>query len=249
MNHNLDRTQLILLAAAALLVIVAVTIGIISFQLGQHAAPVTQDIAGQNTVAPPPRIVTNTPTHTSTPPATDTPTATPFPTATPTPTPIVVIQHIDSLGRLETAEYTMQTVIDLENAPTNIWERILGTDKLMLVAEGEVVAGFDFTKVSEDDITVKGTEVEINLPAPEILFSRIDNERTQIYQRETGLFMKPDPSLESRARQLAEKALVEWAMERGIFDKAESAGKLQLENFLRALGFTAITINIEDKDL
>ncbi|HRV91344.1 MAG TPA: DUF4230 domain-containing protein, partial [Anaerolineae bacterium] len=188
-------------------------------------------------------------THTSTPPATDTPTATPFPTATPTPTPIVVIQHIDSLGRLETAEYTMQTVIDLENAPTNIWERILGTDKLMLVAEGEVVAGFDFTKVSEDDITVKGTEVEINLPAPEILFSRIDNERTQIYQRETGLFMKPDPSLESRARQLAEKALVEWAMERGIFDKAESAGKLQLENFLRALGFTAITINIEDKDL
>ncbi|MCB0169699.1 MAG: DUF4230 domain-containing protein [Anaerolineae bacterium] len=249
MNHNLDRTQLILLAAAALLVIVAVTIGIISFQLGQHAVPVTQAIAGQNTVAPPPRIVTNTPTHTSTPPATDTPTATPFPTATPTPTPIVVIQHIDSLGRLETAEYTMQTVIDLENAPTNIWERILGTDKLMLVAEGEVVAGFDFTKVSEDDITVKGTEVEINLPAPEILFSRIDNERTQIYQRETGLFMKPDPSLESRARQLAEKALVEWAMERGIFDKAESAGKLQLENFLRALGFTAITINIEDKDL
>ena len=249
MNHNLDRTQLILLAAAALLVIVAVTIGIISFQLGQHAVPVTQAIANENTVVPPPRIVTNTPTHTSTPPATETPTATPVPTATSTPTPIVVIQHIDSLGRLETAEYTMQTVIDLENAPTNIWERILGTDKLMLVAEGEVVAGFDFTKVSEDDITVKGTEVEITLPAPEILYSRIDNERTQIYQRETGLFMKPDPSLESRARQLAEKALVEWAMERGIFDKAESAGKLQLENFLRALGFTAITINIEDKDL
>ncbi|MCB9079732.1 MAG: DUF4230 domain-containing protein [Anaerolineaceae bacterium] len=249
MKHNLDRTQLILLAAAALFVIVAVTIGIVSFQLGQQTKPVSQDVVNNNTVAPPPLIVTNTPTHTSTPSATNTPTATPFPTATPTPTPIVVIQHIDSLGRLETAEYTMQTVIDLENQPVNIWERILGTDKLMLVAEGEVVAGFDFTKVTEDDIIVKGTEVEINLPAPEILYSRIDNERTQIYERETGLFMKPDPSLESRARQLAEETLVKWAVERGIFDKAESTGKLQLESFLRALGFTDITINVEEKDL
>ncbi|MCK6625172.1 MAG: DUF4230 domain-containing protein [Anaerolineae bacterium] len=144
----------------------------------------------------------------------------------------------------------MRTVIDLENDPSNLWEKLVGTDKLMLIAEGEVVAGFDLQKVDEQqDIEVHGTTVKITLPPPEILYSRIDNEKTYVYERQTGLLVKQDPTLESRARLLAEKNLVEWAEQRGIYQKAEVAGRAYLENFLRSLGFTDVTIEVEEKEL
>ncbi|MCB0195136.1 MAG: DUF4230 domain-containing protein [Anaerolineae bacterium] len=225
---------------------IAVAIGIIAFQFGQQATVASQNSPDLSERPALPVIVTNTPTQTSTPTATSTPR--PTSTSTPTPTPIVVITKIDSLGQLETTEYAMQTVIDLENEPSNLWERLAGSDKLMLLAEGEVIAGFDLTKVTEADIVVDGTQVTLALPPAEILRSRIDNERTQVYQRETGLFVRPDTTLESRARQLAEEALVEWAIERDIFDQAERDGRTQLENFLRSLGFTEITITVKEEE-
>jgi hypothetical protein len=188
---------------------------------------------------------TPTPTPTSTPTATPTPTPTPTPTntPTPTPTPIVAITGIHALGRLETVEYAMQTIIELEDEPGNLLERISG-DKLLLVAEGEVVAGFDLSGVRESDVIVDGTTVTLILPPPEILYSRVDNERTFVYERETGVFRRPDPDLETEARRLAEERLVSWALERGILPKAEENGIVYLENFLRSLGFTEIEIEI-----
>jgi len=143
----------------------------------------------------------------------------------------------------------MRTVVDLQNDPSNLWQQLVGSDKLMLVAEGEVVAGFDFEKIRPADISVAGTSVTIILPAPEILYSRIDNEKTQVYERQTGLFVAPDLTLEGRARQLAEEALVDWAIERDIFEQANRDGRLQIENLLRSLGFTDIIIEVREPDL
>jgi GNAT superfamily N-acetyltransferase len=241
-----------------LFAVVAAAIGAVSYQAGQQAAieaALAQQPTPEITPAPvePPAIVTNTPTSTPAPlptnSATPTPTSSPTQTPTPTPTPIVVINEIKELGRLETTEYAMKTIIDLSNEPDNLWEQIVGSDQLMLVAEGEVVAGFELDKILEDDITVEGTSVRIVLPAPEILYSRIDNKRTQVYERRTGLFVPPDISLEGRARQLAEEALTEWATERGIHDRAKSAGVTRIENLLRSLGFTDITIVVKEKEL
>ncbi len=144
----------------------------------------------------------------------------------------------------------MRTVIDLESDPSNLWEQLVGTDKLMLIAEGEVVAGFDLKKVNQkNDVKVQGTTIKLTLPPPEILYSRIDNEKSYVYERRTGLLVKPDPTLESRARLLAEQNLVEWAEQRGIYQKAEVSGRAYLENFLRSLGFTDITIEVKKKGI
>lgn len=144
----------------------------------------------------------------------------------------------------------MRTVVDLENDPSNLWQQVFGTDKLLLMAEGEVVAGFDLQKVdSKKDVRVRGSSVKITLPPAEILYSRIDNQKTYVYERKTGLLVPPDPTLEGRARLLAEKNLVEWAEQRGIYQKAETAGRVYLENFLRSLGFTEITIEVKKKGL
>jgi len=186
---------------------------------------------------------TPTPTATPTPTVTPSPTATPLPTSTPTPTPIAVITGINAFGRLETVQYTMRDIVRIEDEPSGLLERLF-RDRLMLIAEGEVVAGFDLAKVTEDDIVVLGTTVLIFLPPPEILYSRIDNEKTFVYERETGLLRRPDPELETTARRLAEKQLVSWALERDILDKAEETGVIYLENFLRSLGFTQIRVEV-----
>ncbi len=137
----------------------------------------------------------------------------------------------------------MRDIVRIEDEPSGLLER-LSRDRLMLIAEGEVVAGFDLSKVTEGDIVVLGTNVLIFLPPPEILYSRIDNEKTFVYERETGLLRRPDLELETAARRLAEKQLVSWALERDILAKAEETGIIYLENFLRSLGFTQIRIEV-----
>lgn len=186
--------------------------------------------------------VTQTPIPTGTAPPTPTPTKTPTSTPTPTPTPRVVITEIKSLGRLETVQFLMQTVIDLERQPTNIWGQVFGTDELLLVASGEVVAGFDLAKLREQDITVRGDHITIALPPPQILYSRVDNQETYVYERKTGLFRKPDPRIETEARQLAEQAMVERAHRGDILRQAENNGRVQIEGLLRSFGFTDILI-------
>ncbi|MBN1995705.1 MAG: DUF4230 domain-containing protein [Anaerolineae bacterium] len=260
MRKNILVTFLVLLFVG-----LAIMVGMIAFLLGRQtrAMPIPAGITPaamapeKTTPTPvqPPPLITNTPTPTPTstptigptPTPTNTPTLTPTPTntPTPTPTPIVVITHVNALGRLETTEFAMQTVVDLQNDPGNLWEQIVGSDKLMLVAEGEVVAGFDLDKVDEADIVVNGASVKITLPPPEILYSRIDNERTYVYERKTGLLVKPDATLESRARLVAEQALLDWAIQRNIYESAEKYGRVQMENLLRSLGFTDITIEVE----
>ncbi len=236
---------------ALVIVVVCLTLGIVgAVTLLQQAsaaknaptptAPLPTPTRAQPTLPPTP-----TPTPTVTPPPTRTPspTPTPLPTSTPTPTPIAVITGINAFGRLESVQYTMRDIVRIEDEPSGLLER-LSRDRLMLIAEGEVVAGFDLAKVTEDDIVVIGATVLIFLPPPEILYSRIDNEKTFVYERETGILRRPDPDLETAARRLAEKQLVSWALERDILDKAEETGVIYLENFLRSLGFTQVRIEV-----
>lgn len=235
--------------AVLVIVVVCLTLGVVGaitlLQRGAVETPIPTPLPPTRTPVLPTARPTQTPTPTATPTPTITPspTPTPLPTSTPTPTPIAVITGINAFGRLESVQYTMRDIVRIEDEPAGLLER-LSRDRLMLIAEGEVVAGFDLSKVTEGDIVVLGTTVLIFLPPPEILYSRIDNEKTFVYERETGLLRRPDPDLETAARRLAEAQLVSWALERDILDKAEETGIIYLENFLRSLGFTQIRIEV-----
>ncbi|HEY53583.1 MAG TPA: DUF4230 domain-containing protein [Caldilineae bacterium] len=189
---------------------------------------------------------TATPTPTNTPGPTSTPTASPTPTPTATPTPRITLSEIKTLGRLETVEYVMQVVVDEEKEPDNLWTRIFGNDKILLIAKGEVVAGFDLSEIEELDVWVQGDRVLLTLPPPEIFYSRLDNEETLVYERDTGFLVKPDQYLESTARVLAERRLLDWAEEQGILEKAEENGIIYFERLLGSLGFTDIKVIIKE---
>jgi hypothetical protein len=205
----------------------------------------TMPIINTNTpTAKPPPTATPGPTHTAS--ATPTPTATPTLTPTPTNTPIVVNPKLQALGRLESAQYVMQVVIDLERDPNNLWQQAVGTDKLMLIAEGQAVAGFDLTKVKAEDIVVQGKSVRLTLPPPELLYFGVDEDKTYVYERRTGFLVPPDETLETEARRRAQAEVLNWALEHQIFEKAEEFGVVYLDSFMRSLGFTEVDIEVRD---
>lgn len=202
-------------------------------------------VAAAPTVTPAPWP---TPKPSRTPTATLGPTATattkPVPSPTATPTPRVTLDEVTALGRLETVDYAMQVVVDIEQDPTGLWQRLFGTDRLLLIAGGEAIAGFDLTKLSENDIDVDGESVVLTLPAPEVFSMRLDNKETYVLRRDSGLLSPFDVDLEGEARIQAEEEMLAWAMRHDILTKAEENGKLYLASFLANLGFGAVEIRV-----
>lgn len=232
------RSIVLYLLLALLVVLVAAVVGVAA-RNAFWRPPETPTA----TPAPwPTRAPTRTPTSTPEPTATATPR--PHPTATATPTPRVTLGKITALGRIETVEYAMQVVVDVQKDPTGLWQRIFGADKLLLVAGGETVAGFDMDKLKESDIQVQGDAVVLTLPAPEILYTRVDNDDTYVQQRTTGLLVPFDIALESEARLEAESALLAWALAHDILAQADENGIVYFENFLSKLGFDDVEVRV-----
>jgi hypothetical protein len=155
-----------------------------------------------------------------------------------------VIRQMQALNRLETYTYLTDQVITAERGGNAFYNFFAG-DKLLLVASGEVVAGFDLAKLREQDVVISadGGSATVTLPPAEILISRIDNEKTKVYSRDTGIFTQGDPGLESEARRVAEQQIVQAACEAGILDRAATEGKRSIENLVKAFGIDNVQVN------
>lgn len=152
-----------------------------------------------------------------------------------------VITQVQSLSRLETASFTIDKIIEAGTEYNKLNQLLFG-DKLLLVAHGEVIAGYDLSKIKPEDFSGTGKSISIKLPAPEIFTVRLDNEQTRVFDRDQGLFTKGNLNLEAEARQQAEQSIREAACEGKILETAEKNVKIQLETIFKAAGFDAVTI-------
>ena len=174
----------------------------------------------------------------------------PTPTVTPTPTPwpILVVERIQNLGRLETVKYTVEHVVEKEQEGQKILFFELGGYRLLVVAYGEVVAGVDLARVRAEDVHVEGGKVTVVLPTAEILSSKVSPDRARIYKVEQDFIgqllgeNEVDKELVLELLAQAEGEIVTGAMEDGILRQAESSAQVMLTQFLRALGFTDVEI-------
>jgi hypothetical protein len=165
-----------------------------------------------------------------------------------TPTPTIrdrggTIQQIRSLNRLETQSYSVERIIEASVERGNILDTFLG-DRLLLIASGTVVAGVDLSKLGEDDVTLSadGEQITLRLPPAEIFSNTLDNNRTRVYDRQTGIFANQQQDLETQARQEAENEILKAACEGGIMQKAADEAKQSMEQFLGLLEFESVTV-------
>ncbi len=155
-----------------------------------------------------------------------------------------VIQHIQQLQRLETVVYNMEKIVSgAQDSP--YLPRLLAGDRLLLIVHGEVTAGVDLAALDSSRLMIRDTTVELNLPEPAIFSTRLDNARTRVYARETGLFTSPDPQLETEVRREAERQLTQAALDGGILKTAATNARATLTSLLRGLGFETINIRSE----
>lgn len=150
-----------------------------------------------------------------------------------------VVRQIQQLQRLETVRYTMDKIISGEHEIAYL-PKFLAGDRLLLVVHGEVIGGVDLTKLKTNDVAVHGRHVAVRLPQPEILVVRLDNSKTRVYSRDTGLFSYPDRNLESEVRQEAERQLQLAAQQDGIIKSAEQNAHDALIAILKGLGFEQV---------
>jgi hypothetical protein len=154
-----------------------------------------------------------------------------------------VVKEIQKLSRLETSAYTIEKIIDA-GTQGGAFRQFLFGDRILLIANGQVIAGFDFSKISEQDIVIEGSKITMNAPAPQILFTRLDNQQTRVYDRTRGVLTRGEDTLETEARAQAEITIRDAACQAGILNSAEENGRKQLIGLFSALGFQEIVINI-----
>ncbi len=166
------------------------------------------------------------------------------PTPTILPDPITVIHEIRSLARLETIQYTMEKVITAQTGQNQLG--FLFGDKLIFVAHGTVIAGIDMSKMQPEDMWVKGQVLYVRLPPAEVFVTTLDNNKSYVYNRDTGLLTKGDVNLETTARAAAEKEILQAALDEGVLSQAQQNGEDYLSRLFRGLGFPDVVF-VNDK--
>ncbi len=157
------------------------------------------------------------------------------PTPTHIPDPVTYINEIRALARLETIQYSVEKVITGETGG-GTFQALFG-DKILFVGHGTVIAGIDMAKMQPEDMRYENGVLTVRLPPAEIFIAALNNEKSYVYDRNTGVLTRPDINLETLVRQSAEQEILKGALEDGILEQAQVNAEAYLLKFFAALGF------------
>jgi hypothetical protein len=156
----------------------------------------------------------------------------------------VVVEKIQSLNRLESVVYSLDTVVE-GSVSTPMLPDALAGDKILLVVHGQSIAGIDLGKLKPEDVRIDGSNsrsIHVNLPPSEIFVTSLDNTKTRVYARSTGLLVPADQNLESETRAKAQQQLQAAAISDGILDVARKNARASIALLLTSLGFDHVEV-------
>jgi len=160
------------------------------------------------------------------------------PTPTVIPDPVTIIREVQSLARLETIQYSIEKVITAE-VNQGVFGPLFG-DRLLFVAHGYVISGIDLSKMGTQDLQMKNGVLYVNLPDSEVFVATLNNEKSYVYDRTTGILKKGETNLETVARQAAEQEILRGAVDDGILLQAKQNAEVYLERLFNTLGYQQV---------
>src|SRR5262249_27214848 len=110
-----------------------------------------------------------------------------------------VVRQVQTLSELITVKYVMEKVIIFEDTR---WYPG-GDTRFLFIAHGVVKAGLDLKDLKPGDIEVSGKTISVRLPPSHITDAYLDDSRSKVIERSTGIFTPYDKNLEQTARQNA----------------------------------------------
>jgi hypothetical protein len=156
-----------------------------------------------------------------------------------------VVEKVQRLNRLETVVYSLDTVVE-SNESSAILPDALAGDRLLMIVHGQTIAGVDMSKLQPDSVEIsegpQGRSIKLILPPSQVFVTTIDEAKSRVYTRDTGLFVKADPNLETVTRQKAQAELQAAALSDGILDAATTNARATVTAMLQGLGFAHVDI-------
>jgi uncharacterized protein DUF4230 len=161
-----------------------------------------------------------------------------------------VLLAVKDLARLESASFHMERVIDLTDKQSMLFGLVQSEDAILLVAVADVSAGVDLQQLHAEDIVADPAEkrVTITLPAPDVFHAELDNSKTYVHTRHTGALAARKENLETRARQEAERSLIEAALQAGLLNRANDNARRAVEALVRGLGYREVEVKVRPPD-
>lgn len=155
-----------------------------------------------------------------------------------------VVLQVQSLSELVTVKYVLEKVIVAESPKTTTLENLLPgqDDRIVLLAHGIVKAGVDLSKLKPEDIQVIGEKIRVQLPPAYVTDGYLDENATQVLDRQTGLLRAFDRKLEQQARQEAQTQIRRAARQSNIEREANERAAQQLTLFLKTLGYKEVEV-------
>lgn len=153
-----------------------------------------------------------------------------------------IVNKIQRLQRLETVNYSLDKIVEGDRQSSVLPDFLVG-DKLLLVVHGNVIAGIDLRQLKTSDVHMEGRSIELHLPPAQIFVTALDNTKTRVYSRTTGLLVPEDPNLESQVREQAQQQIQQAALADGILTTASKNASAAVTSMLLGLGFQQVTVN------
>jgi len=147
-----------------------------------------------------------------------------------------VVTQIQTLSQLVTVKYVFEKVVVLDDVK---W---YGQNRLLMIAHGVVKAGVDLHKLTAKDVTLSGDRLTLRLPRPQLLDTYLDEAKTEVLERSTGVLRDFDQQMEQEARRQALESIRKAARASGILKDAEERTRLQLTALAHAAGFSSVEI-------
>lgn len=160
----------------------------------------------------------------------------------------VVVERVRMASDLTTAIFAMQAVVPTSRDRT-LGGYVIGKTTLLYVAYGEVRAGVDLGKIQPQDVQVVDQQVHLRLPPPQILDSKIDVNRSNVYDYDRGfLGLGPDaaPELQQLAQQETLKRIVQTACSQGLLKEANERAGLVVNQLLMTAGYEHVAVETQD---
>lgn len=157
---------------------------------------------------------------------------------------VVVLDSVQKMSVLTTTRYNFSSIITSEREMPPLLAALYG-ERQVLVAVGHVTAGIDLTQLTENDITIAGNTLTINLPPPTLQDCFLNEGASYVAERDTGIFARSAPNLEGQAREFAIGQFRQQAMDGGILAEVQRQSQVAIGEFIAALGIPGVTqINV-----
>jgi hypothetical protein len=146
-----------------------------------------------------------------------------------------IVHEIQRLNELVSVKYTIQKVVGLEEKKVP-----LGSEKLLLFVQAEVLAGIDLSTLTAGDVKrLPDKRMQIALPPPKIVHIVIDDKETKVWDRRITWWTPWVPfniDLERQARLAAKDTIERAALEMGILDQARRNAEAGIRTLLETIG-------------